>query len=303
MWTLNRTIDLTRPDRAPRRAEPIPLMYPGDNQAHTLTVTVLNDGAAATLTGTPYGCFTRDDGQTVVVEGTLTGNVIAVTLTRDCYAIRGALRAVIRLGDGIASEAEPCASLLELNFHIRDGFGETYVGPDVFPTLETLAERVDTLEDMGLTSDGTTLTSAQELKASIGLVVTGGRPAIVDENGDAVVGGDYGTTPVYTGMKWTDGKKVYMKALSKNISADGTFQTIGTLDSFKALVSVYGCVQDMRSGTGGFYSIPFAPAISTSGGIGVYVDSAGVVKATLSSSGTFSNCIVNLICYYTRTTD
>ena len=170
--------------------------------------------------------------------------------------------------------------------------------------LDTRVEALEDAADLGLTTDGTTLTSAQELKASNGLVVTGGRSAIVDENGDAVVGGNYGTTPVYTGMKWSDGKKVYMKALSKSLSADGSFQTIGTLGNFNALVSVYGCVQDVRSSSvGGFYGIPFAPAMSTSGGIGVYVDTSGTVKAALTSTGTFSNCIVNLICYYTRTSD
>ena len=190
MWIIRRTIDLARPDRVPARAEPIPLMYPGDNEGHTIELTVLQDGAAAALSGAPYGYFTRADGQTVILPGTLTGNVLSVTLSRDCYAIRGALRAVLRLGNSTQTETDPCASLLELTFHVRDGFGETYVGPDVFPTLETLSERVDTLEDLGLTSDGTTLISAQALQAANGLIVPGGRSAVTDGTA-AIIGPKY----------------------------------------------------------------------------------------------------------------
>lgn len=138
MWTIQRTIDLALPERMPPRAEPIPLMYPGDASGHTIRLTVLDGGSAATLSGTPYGFFTRSDGQTVIVEGTLVGNVISVTLGYDCYAVRGALRAVVRLGNPVEDPGDPCASLLELTFHVRDGFGETYTPSGVFPTLEGL---------------------------------------------------------------------------------------------------------------------------------------------------------------------
>ncbi|MBO7670734.1 MAG: SGNH/GDSL hydrolase family protein [Oscillospiraceae bacterium] len=121
------------------------LMLPGDHQAHTIEVTVLDHEAAATLTGTPKGFFTRADGRTVVCDGTRSGNVIRVTMDYDCY-MTGPLRCVIRLLTDVENNLG--MSLVDADFYVREGIGEEIIDPDgAFPTVQAQAERLEEVEN------------------------------------------------------------------------------------------------------------------------------------------------------------
>ena len=144
-WIIPLTVDLQH--GAPlRRTTAQGLMLPGDDAAHTVSVTVRNGDAPATLAGAARGYFTRADGMTVVCDGELTDNTVRVTLDRACYAVPGPLRCVIRVetdatyGLGL--------SLVETEFSVREGIGEEIVDPGgAFPTLEAQAQRLSALQE------------------------------------------------------------------------------------------------------------------------------------------------------------
>lgn len=121
------------------------LMIPKDHEAHTIVVTVYNGREAAELSGTPMGYFERADGQTVAVAGTLTGNVVRVTLDEACYAVPGTLRCVIRLLSDV--ENERGMSLIEAQLYVREGTGDSMVDPgEAFPTVQKQAELLQALQ-------------------------------------------------------------------------------------------------------------------------------------------------------------
>ena len=122
------------------------LMIPGDDQAHTVVVTVLDHGQPAELTGTPVGYFTRSDGMVVACVGTLDGNVASVTMDSACYLKTGPLRCVIRVQED--PEDEPGISLVDTQLYVRDGIGDEMVDPeDSFPTIRAQAEEIAELQN------------------------------------------------------------------------------------------------------------------------------------------------------------
>lgn len=94
-WTINQTVDLSR-GYTPV-VWPNALMVSGDVGAHTWRLTVLDNGVPADLSGaTITGNFLRDDGATVKVTGSVSGNIASVTLTDACYAVEGKLVGTMR---------------------------------------------------------------------------------------------------------------------------------------------------------------------------------------------------------------
>ena len=94
-WTISQTVDLSR-GYTPV-VWPDALMVSGDVGAHTWRLTVLDNGVPANLSGaTITGSFLRADGNTVLVSGTVSGNIASVTLTDACYAVEGKLVGTMR---------------------------------------------------------------------------------------------------------------------------------------------------------------------------------------------------------------
>lgn len=94
-WTINQTVDLSR-GYTPV-VWPDALMVSGDVGAHTWRLTVLDNGVPADLSGANItGSFLRADGNTVLVSGTVSGNIASVTLTDACYAVEGKLVGTMR---------------------------------------------------------------------------------------------------------------------------------------------------------------------------------------------------------------
>lgn len=150
-WTIPFQVDLAKGAPFLQQA-PQGLMLPNDCEAHTIRVTVLDNGAPATLSGTPMGYFKRKDGLTVPCEGTIDGNVISVTMDELCY-LKGPLRCVIRILSDVENELG--MSLVDAEFYVREGTGDSIVDPeDVFPSVHeqaleiaALDQRVNALED------------------------------------------------------------------------------------------------------------------------------------------------------------
>lgn len=90
--------DLSRGIEATRMTH---LLASGDQGAHTVEVEVLDGGRPVDLTGMSVsGGFLRADDTTVLLTGTVSGNVARVTLPQACYRVRGACSLAIRLTDG-----------------------------------------------------------------------------------------------------------------------------------------------------------------------------------------------------------
>lgn len=97
-WTIKRTIDLAKGDVQQNGKSVGILSFPGDNDAHIWEVTVLDGGEPAVLPGTATAYFMRSyDGNSVVVTGTVTDNVVTVEIPEGAYAYSGLVTAIMRL--------------------------------------------------------------------------------------------------------------------------------------------------------------------------------------------------------------
>ena len=74
-------------------------VFSADNQANLIGVEVLDNGQAATLTGVVTGYAIREDGYTVIMNGTLSENKASVVLPASCYIVPGMLSVVIKVGE------------------------------------------------------------------------------------------------------------------------------------------------------------------------------------------------------------
>ena len=143
IWTLKQTVDIASgyPDTHIWHEA---LMIPGDGNAHVWEVTVNEKGEPVDLTGySVKGWFARDDGQAVYLAGEAEGNIARVTLTRECYAIAGQLRGVMKL-----VKDTDTLSVCETFFTVRPALPDEYVDPgQTVPTIDELLERVKQCEE------------------------------------------------------------------------------------------------------------------------------------------------------------
>ena len=77
-------------------------LFSADAGANVIGVEVLDDGAAATLSGTVAAYIVRGDGATITAEGTLSGNRASVVLPAAAYSVEGPIRITIKLTSGSA---------------------------------------------------------------------------------------------------------------------------------------------------------------------------------------------------------
>ena len=143
-WKIRQTVDLAASGSAPT-AWSEALMTDGDKNAHTWAVTVLDNGRAADLNGATAICyFNRADHTTVAVKGTITGNLVSVMLTQECYAIEGPLVSIFRL----TNTTGMILTLSVLRFNVGKGpNNNAVIDPGgVVPNLETLLAQVASIE-------------------------------------------------------------------------------------------------------------------------------------------------------------
>ena len=141
-WKISQTIDLAASGSAPQ-AWSEALMTDGDKNAHTWNVTVMKSGKAADLTGATSICYmNRADRATGAVPATITGNLVSVTLTQECYAVEGPLVGIFRLMQGGIT-----LTLSVLRFNVGKGINSAIVDPgNIIPDLDALLAHVANIE-------------------------------------------------------------------------------------------------------------------------------------------------------------
>ena len=142
-WKIRQTVDLAASGSGPT-AWSEALMTDGDKNAHTWNVTVLKAGQAADLTGATAICyFNRADHATVAVPGTITGNLVSVTMTQECYAIEGPLVGIFRL----MKSGTTTLTLSVLRFNVGKGPNSAIVDPGgIIPDLDALLAQAANIE-------------------------------------------------------------------------------------------------------------------------------------------------------------
>ena len=73
-------------------------LFSADNEGNKIGVEVLDNGAAASLSGSVYGYVIRADGATVTVTGTLSNNKAYIVLPSSVYSVVGQVSIVIKVG-------------------------------------------------------------------------------------------------------------------------------------------------------------------------------------------------------------
>jgi len=143
-WLIEQTIDLQHGVQAPL-VWPNALMLCGDNNAHTWRVTVLDGGEAAQVAGSVTGYFVRPDGNTVAVQGSMTGNVASVVLAQACYAQEGDVKAVLRLSVSTGAKVTLAALILP----VRNVLTDSIIDPgEVIPSLDDLLAQIAIMEQL-----------------------------------------------------------------------------------------------------------------------------------------------------------
>lgn len=208
-WKIRQTVDLAASGSTPT-AWSEALMTDGDKNAHTWTVTVMDDGLAANLVGMAAMCyFNRADHVTVPVAGTIRGNQVSVTLKKECYDIEGPLVAIFRL----TTPDGTIMTLSVLRFNVGKGpNNNAVIDPDgIIPDLETLLAQVASIEAItqaaiAATEDAQTAADRANAAADklnwdfvvtdddAGNVTLSGLVDVVDDNNGNVSIGPFATT-------------------------------------------------------------------------------------------------------------
>lgn len=118
------------------------LFAANDKLAHTINVTVLHDGAAADLSGqTITAYFIRQDEATVMVNGTLSGNVATVTLPSACYAKPGYFSLIIKASGDVST------AIFWADGTITRTSTDIIVDPEhIVPSLEELLAQISVMQ-------------------------------------------------------------------------------------------------------------------------------------------------------------
>lgn len=215
-YTIKQTVDLSNVNQNWNVARHDALMYPGDNLAHTWEVQVKRNGIPVDMSGgNVVGYFQRKDGNTVMVNGTITDSVCKVTLAQECYAISGAMRAVMRYTNTSTN------IIITLAYHAF-----------------TVQSRID---DGGIIDPGEVIPSIDDLLAEIEAMeeVTAAAEAAADAVPDMVA-------PVFsTSTAYSAGSYIYYDGTLYRFTAD---HAAGAWNSAQAVaVTVGGEVADLKS--------------------------------------------------------
>lgn len=154
------------------------LFAASDKLAHTINVTVLQDGVAADLSGqSAVGYFIRQDEATVTINGTISGNVATVTLPSSCYAKPGYFSLIIKATGNVST------AIFWADGTITRTTTDIVVDPEhIVPSLEELLAQIATIE-AATTAANTAATRANSAASGIEeltVSVTSGNPPSAD---------------------------------------------------------------------------------------------------------------------------
>lgn len=117
------------------------ILYTGNENANTLTVTLFDNGEAYSGGGTVTGTAIRHDGRTVpLTGGTLTGNVVSITLNKECYNVPGPLGVYV---DVVTADAT--TTVLSVIYCVVDTETDTVVDPsgEITISVNTLINQIN----------------------------------------------------------------------------------------------------------------------------------------------------------------
>lgn len=166
-WIIEQRVDLKS---APDKCIPVyALMFPGDKLAHEWKLYVYEGGEEVDLSGGSVAVyFRRYDRLTVLVTGTISGNVITIRLPQECYAIPGAMEAGVRYTKNGAT-----ATLAYRWFDVRQRYEtDSIIDPgEVIPSIDDLLNMVENMEYCVRYDEAQGLSSAQQAtaRANIGM--------------------------------------------------------------------------------------------------------------------------------------
>lgn len=107
-WIINQVIDLTKLETVDLKCA-APVLSQGNGSSHIWRVKVMNDGAPASLSGySAVAYFERQDGTTVAVTATKSGNTVSVSLESPVAAYAGTVKGtldIIKSGEEITIAA------------------------------------------------------------------------------------------------------------------------------------------------------------------------------------------------------
>lgn len=116
------------------------ILMRGDKNANQIVITVMEGKAPANMTGaTASGMFIRQSGLNVPITGTVSGNVITMTLNDHCYVESGRYEAFVRLK---SANTMRTILLISGNVH-KDGDGAVVDVEEVIPSIDDLLAQLE----------------------------------------------------------------------------------------------------------------------------------------------------------------
>lgn len=113
-------------------------LFSADNMANLIGVEVFSDGSPVSLVGGATAYVIRDDGYTVAVTGTVSGNRVSVVLPESCYAVVGPISIVIKNG---RTTVGACRG------YVYQSSTDAIVDPvHVVPSLDELLAQISTMQ-------------------------------------------------------------------------------------------------------------------------------------------------------------
>lgn len=145
--------------KKPVIVQPLPgNVFSGDNGGNKITVEITDNGSAASLSGGVVGYILREDNQTVIVNGSISGNRASIVLPASAYAVIGRISIVVKVG---TTTVGACTA------YVYRTTTDTIVDPgSVIPDISELLALIGECEDAA-TAASTAATEASRVNASL----------------------------------------------------------------------------------------------------------------------------------------
>jgi hypothetical protein len=137
-------------------------LFSADNGGNKITVEILDGGAPATVSGSVYGYAIREDGKTVVIEGTLSGNKASIVLPASAYAVIGKLNIVIKVGTATVGACQAYVYRTTTDAIVDPG--------SVVPDISELLAQIGACEE-ATTAANTAASAANTAAANVGNLI------------------------------------------------------------------------------------------------------------------------------------
>lgn len=142
-WIVHRYANLARPGCVETVTD-FGYCFVGDKKAHTWKVECVVNDTPADLTGyTAHGYFVRADKGTVIVNATISDNVVTCVLDEYCYAVKGELKGTLCIENTTTGEN---VTIGAMSVRLRSGATDTIIDTgDVISSLADLLAEIETM--------------------------------------------------------------------------------------------------------------------------------------------------------------